>query len=46
MLIEPTGGVAAAIAAGCTRPGSVVAAAAAEPDADLAAKMLIWLLRC
>ncbi len=40
------GGVAAAISAGCTRPGSVVAAAAAEPDADLAAKMLIWLLRC
>ena len=30
-------GVAAAFAAGCTRPGSVVAAAAAGPDADLAA---------
>ncbi len=34
---QARGGVAAAIAAGCTRPGSVVAAAAAEPDADLAA---------
>ena len=34
---QARGGVAAAIAAGCTRPGSVVAAAAAGPDADLAA---------
>jgi hypothetical protein len=34
---QARGGVAAAIAAGCTRLGSVVAAAAAEPDADLAA---------
>ncbi len=32
---QDRGGVAAAIAAGCTRPGSVVAAAAAGPDADL-----------
>ena len=31
------GGVAAAITAGRTKPGSVVAAAAAGPDADLAA---------
>ncbi len=34
---QARGGVAAAIAAGCTRPGSVVAAAAAGSDADLAA---------
>jgi hypothetical protein len=34
---QARGGVAAAIAAGCTRPGSVVAVAAAGPDADLAA---------
>ncbi len=34
---QDRGGVAAAIAAGCTRPGSVVVAAAAGPDADVAA---------
>ncbi len=34
---QACGIVAAAIATGCTRPGSEVAAAAAGPDADLAA---------
>jgi hypothetical protein len=38
-------GVAAAIAAGCTRPGSVVADAVTGPDADVAAAAAEHLCR-